>query len=106
MTERSRLVKLLPCIACEIERVSQLQPTEAHHLNIGGKAGQKRMGDIYQIPLCTWHHRGDPPQGVTAGEMAYSHGPSMARDSKMFRFTYGLDERLWELTNAKVQQIT
>ena len=105
MTERSRLVKMLPCIACEIEGIEQRQVTEAHHLNLDGKAGQKRMGDEYQIPLCTWHHRGEPPEGVTAGEMAYSHGPSMARDSKLFKFTYGKFSQLWELTNEKIRRI-
>lgn len=105
MSERSRLVKMLPCIACEIEGVQQPSPTEAHHLNLGGKAGQKRLGDDCQIPLCAWHHRGDPPRNVTAGEAAYYLGPSLARDSKLFRFTYGSDAQLLETTNYNLRSI-
>jgi hypothetical protein len=92
-------VKALPCIACQIEGCHQHTPTEAHHLNLGGKAGQKRRGDDYTIPLCTWHHRGDPPEGVTASDAAYYLGPSLQRSSKRFRETYGTDDELLERTS-------
>lgn len=105
VSERSKLVKMLPCIACEQEGVQQPSPTEAHHLNLGGKAGQKRLGDDFQIPLCAWHHRGEPPRNVTTSESTYTFGPSLARDSKMFRFTYGQDSQLLALTIEKLRRI-
>lgn len=105
MTTHSLLVKQLPCICCEIEGQTQPLPTHAHHLNLGGHAGQKRRGDEYQIPLCAWHHVGEPVMGSTASEMTYVYGPSYARSSKRFRELYGDDETLWNLTNERLKDI-
>jgi hypothetical protein len=102
---RNLRVKELRCIACEIEDCEQLMPTEAHHQNLGGKAGQKRLGDEYTIPLCTWHHRGVAPEGVKPGDATYYMGPSLAHNSKLFRLTYGSDEHLLALTNIKLEQV-
>jgi len=102
---RSLEVKRLPCIACEIERCEQLSPTEAHHQNLDGKAGQKRLGDEFQVPLCAWHHRGVTPNGYNKSEATYYFGPSLALDSKQFRFCYGQDWQLLELTNLKLARL-
>jgi hypothetical protein len=105
MSARSEHVRALPCIACQIEGIQQPAPTEEHHLNLGGKAGQKRRGDDYSIPLCAWHHRGDPAKGMTADLTTYTYGPSLARSSKLFRFTYGSDDQLLALTNLKLKEV-
>jgi hypothetical protein len=47
MSSRSVLIRALPCIACTIESCVQPNPTEEHHLNFDGKAGQKRRGEEY-----------------------------------------------------------
>jgi hypothetical protein len=99
---RNELVRSLPCIACQLEGCEQLMPTEAHHLNLGGLAGQKRRGDEFTIPLCTWHHRSVPPEGMKAGDAAYYMGPSLAQNSKLFRLTYRTDDELLELTNQRL----
>lgn len=103
MSARSLLVKRLPCLACEWEGFSQPLPTESHHLNTGGLAGQKRRGDEYQIPLCSWHHRGEILDGTRAKDMTMMYGPSLARQSKMFRLRYGTDQELLAKTNAKLE---
>ena len=103
MTSRNLLIKALPCIACELEECAQLQPTEAHHLNLGGKAGQKRRGDDYSIPLCAWHHRSVPPEGMRSGDAVFYMGPSLAGSSKRFRELYGTDDELLERTNARLR---
>lgn len=106
MSARSKLVKSLPCICCKIEDVRQVQPTDEHHLNLGGKAGQKRRGDSYSVPLCAWHHQGYPPEGMNASEATFAMGPSLARSSKRFRETYGNDDRLLEMTNESLRGIS
>ena len=105
MSAHSLQVKRLPCLACEIEDVAQPNPTEAHHLNEGGRAGQKRRGDEFQIPLCQWHHRGVRPVGMSREVMTHLYGPSLALDSKQFRFAYGDDDSLLAITKHKLAQL-
>lgn len=105
MSALSMQVKRLRCLACEIEDVSQPNPTEAHHLNAGGHAGQKRLGDHAQIPLCAYHHRGVCPVGMTREVMTHLYGPSLALDSKQFRFAYGNDLALLAATQFKLARL-
>lgn len=100
MTSRSLRVKRLPCVACQLWGVYQ-QPfaTEAHHLNLDGKAGQKRRGDEFQIPLCRYHHQGHLLTNVDSRAMAALYGPSLARQSKKFREAFGSDDSLLARTN-------
>jgi hypothetical protein len=103
---RFRRLKELGCIACWYERVTpQCGPTEIHHLNEGGKAGQKRRGDEFTVPLGAYHHRGEPIEGFTASEMAITHGPSLARQSKAFRICYGSDDELLRLVNRRIERL-
>jgi hypothetical protein len=103
---RFRRLKELGCLACWYERVAvQWNPTEIHHLNEGGKAGQARRGDEFTVPLCSWHHRGEPPEGFTASEMRLTHGPSLARHSKAFRERFGTDDELLALTNRRIARL-
>lgn len=103
---RNLQVKQLRCLACVIEGIEpQCGPTESHHLNLDGKAGQKRLGDEYTVALGTWHHRGEPPRGMTASEATYHYGPSLARSSRLFRQTYGDDRALLERTNALLERL-
>lgn len=104
MSARSALVRQLPCIACEIQKCDQPYPTEEHHQNLDGHAGQKRLGDDYSVPLCKWHHRGVcQPIGPEAMRLFY--GPSLARESKAFRQRYGSDEKLLEMTNERLREV-
>lgn len=105
MSERSPLVRSLPCIACEIEGVRQLLPTTEHHLNLDGKAGQKRRGDDYSIPLCTWHHQARRYAKYSEDTMTHEFGPSLALNSRQFRFAYGSDDQLLALTNHKLARL-
>lgn len=92
----------MPCIACRLGNHEQIMPTEAHHLNLGGNAGQKRRGDDYSIPLCSWHHRSDTPPDVTKAAMTAKYGPSLATNSKAFRRHYGFDDDLLVETNMRL----
>lgn len=105
MTQRSMDVKRLECVCCEIEDVPQPSPTEAHHLNLDGHAGQKRLGDEYQIPICGWHHRAVRRMGMGCDAMTRLYGPSLALDSKQFHFAYGSDMELHAATQHKLARL-
>lgn len=79
-------------------------PIEIHHLNAGGHAGQKRLGDEFTIPLCSYHHRSAQQEGYTSTEMYRYYGPSLAGQSKEFRRTYGTDTELLVLINGHLSR--
>lgn len=91
-TERAHMaaVKSLPCVACAIHCMPSFSPVEVHHL----LSGNKRRGHLFVIPLCAWHHRGEPLDGMSVTAMADACGPSLARSSKRFRARYGNDDEL------------
>lgn len=98
--ERMALVKRLPCIACVIGgRLDVCGKTQVHHLNFDGKAGQKRRGDDFTIPLGDFHHQGIPKRNWTTRQMTQVYGPSLALQSKAFRNRYGKDDDLLARTN-------
>lgn len=104
MRERTKLIKSMRCIACQLRGVyNQPGETEEHHLNLGGKAGQKRRGHEYTVPLCTWHHRGIGDRNVDSKAMTALYGPSLARQPRLFREVFGTDDELLALTNEKLE---
>jgi hypothetical protein len=106
LSYRSQLIHQLPCLACVQENLSvQCGKTEEHHLNLGGRAGQKRLGDDYSVPLGEWHHRGQPPEGMTVTEATKLYGPSLAKSSRKFRQRYGRDIELLERTNLQLETL-
>jgi hypothetical protein len=103
---RFRRLKELGCIACWYERLARPPgPPEIHHLNLGGKAGQKRRGDEFTIPLCAWHHQGRLLPGRTSIDMFALFGPSLARQSRAFRERYGTDDELLSLVNRRIARL-
>ena len=95
-------VRALGCIACRIEMVTFLRalggPVEIHHL----LSGNKRLGHGAILPLCRWHHRGEPAGERTKTCMAQMLGPSLALQSKAFRAKYGTEKELIGLVNKKL----
>lgn len=94
---RFRRLKEMGCIACWKEGIPDVPP-EIHHLNLGGRAGQKRRGDEFTVPLCQWHHQGkrddldrQPP------------GPSLKLHSREFRERYGKDDELLAKVNDLIR---
>ena len=91
------------CIACRIHEMVYRYP-EIHHLNLGGKAGQKRRGHQFTIPLCSWHHQGTVDLGWNSVEMVQKHGPSLAKQSRRFREVFGSDDELLEQTARLIEE--
>lgn len=93
--EREHLaaVKAMPCIACNIACTADWissWSTEVHHT----LSGNRRRGHMFVLPLCSWHHRGEPLDGWAARSMEATFGPSLARSSRQFRERYGTDDEL------------
>jgi hypothetical protein len=85
------------CICClQINAISWGQ-LEIHHR-------QKRLGHDETICLCAWHHRGVLQPGWTLSQMEWTYDASLARASKSFRRTFGLDEQLLALQNSLLEQ--
>lgn len=92
----------LGCIACHMMGFGRANGTEQHHLNTGGVAGQLRRGDEFSIPLCRWHHRGEPVYPISCPSVLVTEevlGPSLKLTAKLFRETFGDDDTLLALTN-------
>jgi hypothetical protein len=102
---RFSALKMLPCLACEVERVPQPSVSEIHHLNFSGWAGKTRLGDEYTVVLCQWHHRSVQLPGVSRLQMIHKYGPSMPGDKTQFHVAYGSDEQLLENTNAAIARL-
>lgn len=89
-------------------------PVEIHHLNQFQKAGAKRRGDEFTIPLCWWHHKSSfnglpAPSGWASLQWmdakAAIHGPGLAGHSRKFRAMYGTDDELLALVNSLIAPI-
>lgn len=99
---RFEKLKELGCIACRKLALIRVCKIEIHHLNLGGKAGQKRRGHDFTIPLCCWHHQGIPVGRATKQEMRDYWGPSLKLESRQFRATLGTDDELLAETNRLI----
>jgi len=91
----------LGCLPCRVR--GWFSPCQVHHLNLDGKAGQKRLGDDATIGLCPWHHVGEPIQGMTAAECRRQVGPSL-KQSNAFRDTFGTDDELLARQNRLIER--
>ena len=103
--EKARMDKLsrIRCVACwGTDRCCG--KTTVHHLNKFGRAGQKRRGHAFTIPLGEWHHQGIPLKGLTTKDMQLAFGPSLAKQSKAFRTTYGTDDELLAKVNELLER--
>ena len=90
----------LGCIACRLESVSiaTLLPVEIHHLV--DKGYRKHSGGRQAtIPLCHWHHRGEPIMDHSTEWMREQFGPSMFWESKAFAERYGNQRELLAKVN-------
>lgn len=78
---RNDLIREMHCMCCALKGDLTKKKVEIHHL----KSGNKRMGHLYTIPLCSAHHRGGTDE-------AYVHGGMRA-----FVAAYGYtDLQLWQ----------
>lgn len=105
MTPKARALRFLRlkelgCICCR--KLGWYCAPEIHHLNLDGKAGQKRRGDEYTIPLCRWHHQGVVFVAWSLTEMRNKFGPSLKLASRAFRARFGTDDQLLNEVNRLI----
>ena len=92
------------CLACRTRGWYGIQ-CQAHHLNLGGKAGQKRRGNKFVIGLCPWHHVGEIPEGREEWWMLGRFGPSYKLQSRKFRAEFGTDDELLAYQNKLIDEL-
>ena len=100
--ERARFEELheIGCICCR-KRGLRTWPIEIHHLLYG----YRRLGHMYTLPLCGWHHQGRPAQNWTIKSAIAVFGPSLAHGSKPFHAAFGSDGELLAEVDALIAQM-
>lgn len=88
---RFRRIREIGCLCCRL-RGWFVRP-EVHHLNLDGKAGQKRRGDEFTIGLCSYHHQGHLPAHMNRASVRRMLGPCL-KESREFRKAFGSDDKL------------
>ncbi len=90
------------CIACYLRGTQPAYPQhiEIHHL----LSGNRRIGHMATVSLCTWHHRAVPPWGWGDAEARDYLGPSLAKGSKPFRAEFGTDAELLAIQNGLLNE--
>ena len=82
------LIHEQPCCVCPPGW--QPSPTEAHHMTLNGK----RMGHLFTLPLCGYHHRGVL---LTTLEVPEDFNYVCIADGKRdFELEFGSQRQLWE----------
>ncbi len=89
----------LGCIACRLGGHG-FEPAQIHHILSGGK----RIGHDATIPVCPWHHVGEPRYPYNAATMIVLRGPSLGRHKQAFVKEYGTEQSLLERTNELLKQ--
>lgn len=102
---RIETIKRMPCIAC-LKNLNHkiIYPTEAHHIV---DMGYRRLSGGHQatLPLCRWHHRGEPIAGLGNTETERQCGPSMFHTKKAFVKRYGTERELLAEVNGILEQV-
>lgn len=83
------------CIACKL-RLGTHEPTTVHHITDSGR----RLGHLFTIPLCPWHHQGIIKYGATGKKMEAVFGPSLAKSKAEFVRVFGTELELLEKVKA------
>ena len=95
-TEQRHLeaVAALWCLPCAMRWWDGVLATVQHVVE-----GRKRLGHLFVLPGCEWHHLGTPPPPLTIDEAAANWGPSLAHQHRRFEQTFGSERQLVEITN-------
>jgi hypothetical protein len=105
MNRERRFMRLqdLGCLPCDTEGFPGV-PVDAHHLVDKGTR-ELSGGDAATLPLCPWHHRGVPNEGMTVDEMLYRIGPSLRHHKKLFVKIYGTERELLAETDKRIEAL-
>lgn len=83
------------CICCR--KIGIKSQIDVHHIVEG-----YRLGDEFTLPLCPYHHRGDPPDGMSSKEARAYYGPSLRLEKRNFKAKWGSERMLLAEIDALV----
>lgn len=84
---RFERIKEIGCVVAQHLGLGYI-PCDIHHLTVGGKHGQRRLGHDFTVGLNPWSHQGVPFSNYTTAECKRMFGPSYAREPRAFRELY------------------
>ena len=96
---RFSLLSQVGCICCKQFGIHN-EWIQAHHI----VEGNKRRGHQFTLPLCTWHHEGVPPEGMTREQTEALVGPSL-KSKKRFDEVFEGEMELLEKVNDILREI-
>lgn len=100
--ERFRQLQDLGCIACLLDGYPGT-PADVHHIVDKGYRSHSG-GDDATIPLCPYHHRGEPGGWLTRANAELKAGPSLATDKRAFVLRYGTERYLLAYVDKLIGQ--
>jgi hypothetical protein len=103
--DRERLARIhaMRCMACEIDGYgTQAGRTEAHHI-VAQSYRKHQGGHLGTLPLCAWHHRGEPFTDWSKSRMELVYGPSLADSKRQFIARYGMERDLLAKINQRLE---
>lgn len=73
-------IRTLPCAVCLRAPDAYLRVEAAHTNTLGPRGVAQKSSDFSAIPLCFWHHRGNPDSYHQLGEHGFAqrHGIDLA----------------------------
>lgn len=91
------------CICCSLEGIKNV-PADMHHIV---DKGYRRLsgGDKATLPLCPWHHRGDPPPGFSEDTAIHHAGPSLKLHKRKFIQRYGTERELLVEVDRRIEEL-
>ena len=95
------IMREIGCICCILKGVHG-NPPQIHHI----VEGRKRLGHMFSIACCPWHHTGQLPTGATKQYIEERIGPSYALDPRKFKEEFGTQRELLEFQNELISHYT
>ena len=104
MTREERYRRLFEhgCIACKLFCGGWVYKAPQMHHIVNQSYRKHQGGDRATLPLCPWHHQGQPDEGFTEIEMQIQYGPSLALDAKLFRAVFGAEDTLLDTVDKAI----
>ena len=102
----ARYARLLEhgCVCCRILNPPPIRGgrVEMHHIISHGYRSHSG-GNLSTIPLCSWHHRSEPPSIVLSKrETRMLLGPALADGKKPFVARWGTERELLDRVNREI----
>lgn len=92
-------LRRIGCLACLKD--GRRSDIDVHHIVDKGYRSLSG-GNRATLPLCPWHHRGQPPSSLRPSEAHVVYGPSLALQKREFIKRYGSERQLLAEVDALI----